>query len=227
MLMKKLLFSLLVTIATVACTKNEEVDSPKVESPKPSVNVVFNKDSVVDADGNVYHTVTIEHQTWMLEDLRTKHYRNGNPIKFVSTFDSIGWVTDTIGAMCENTNGTIYNNDPALGNLYNWYAVNNSNVICPKGWHVPTSSEWDTLKNVLIDCSLVDIKKYFHPVCNCKRWDNSHYLGLIDYYYWWTSTSITNEIATVNILALQVNKDFYAINSHKKTGHQIRCIKDK
>ncbi len=36
--------------------------------------------TVTDIDGNVYHTVTIGMQTWMLEDLKTTHYRNGDPI---------------------------------------------------------------------------------------------------------------------------------------------------
>jgi uncharacterized protein (TIGR02145 family) len=30
------------------------------------------------------------------------------------------------------------------GALYNWFAVNHGN-LCPAGWHIPASAEWDTL----------------------------------------------------------------------------------
>jgi uncharacterized protein (TIGR02145 family) len=31
------------------------------------------------------------------------------------------------------------------GGLYNWYAVNNNNGLCPEGWHVPNEEEWNEL----------------------------------------------------------------------------------
>ena len=34
------------------------------------------------------------------------------------------------------------------GKLYNWYVVK-SNSLCPKGWHVPTNSEFKTLIDYL------------------------------------------------------------------------------
>jgi uncharacterized protein (TIGR02145 family) len=33
--------------------------------------------------------------------------------------------------------------------LYNWYAVDNSSGLCPEGWHVPTSDEYNALKTHL------------------------------------------------------------------------------
>jgi hypothetical protein len=36
--------------------------------------------TVTDYDGNVYHTVTIETQVWLAENMKVTHYRNGDPI---------------------------------------------------------------------------------------------------------------------------------------------------
>ena len=44
------------------------------------------------------------------------------------------------------------NNDIAnkntYGAIYNWYAVN-TGILCPTGWHVPTSLDWDILVDFL------------------------------------------------------------------------------
>lgn len=42
-----------------------------------------------------------------------------------------------------------YNNDSdngeKYGKLYNWYAVSDSRIIAPKGFHVPSIKEWESL----------------------------------------------------------------------------------
>src|SRR5665647_3505570 len=83
--------------------------------------------TVTDIDGNVYHTVKIGQQDWMVENLKTTKYRNGDTIPNVT--NEIGWYITT-GAQCN------YNNDEVLGNkygrLYNWYAVKDNRNIAPK-----------------------------------------------------------------------------------------------
>ncbi|MEA4935104.1 MAG: fibrobacter succinogenes major paralogous domain-containing protein [Paludibacter sp.] len=101
--------------------------------------------SVTDIDGNVYSTVTIGTQTWMAENLKTTHYRNGDPIPNV-TGDS-QWGNLYSGAYCWYDNN-IANKD-IYGALYNGYAVKDSRNIAPQGWHVPTKEEWITLINYL------------------------------------------------------------------------------
>src|SRR5665647_3709784 len=96
--------------------------------------------TVTDIDGNVYHTVTIGTQVWMVENLKTTKYRNGDPIPNVT--DNIAWGALTTGAYCNYNNDT--NNSITYGRLYNWYAANNRN-IAPSGWHVPTVAEWTIL----------------------------------------------------------------------------------
>lgn len=96
---------------------------------------------VTDFDGNVYHTVTIGTQVWMVEDLKVTHYRNGDPIP--NETDGPTWIGLSTGAYCD------YNNDPnnstTYGRLYNWFAVTDSRYIAPAGWHIPSYTEWSTL----------------------------------------------------------------------------------
>ena len=94
---------------------------------------------VTDASGNIYHTVKIGNQIWMVENLATQKYNDGTAILNITTTAQV----DTL------TRGNYLNypspNDPKLnGRLYNFYAVK-SGKLCPAGWHVPSEAEWQTL----------------------------------------------------------------------------------
>ena len=106
--------------------------------------VSFTIQTVTDIDGNIYTTITIGTQVWMVENLRTRRYRNGADISHDTA--NADWVSQTSGAFCNYGNGTSF----AYGRLYNWYAVNSGSKLAPAGWHIPTSAEWETLKNYLI-----------------------------------------------------------------------------
>ena len=97
--------------------------------------------TVTDIDGNVYHTVTIGKQIWMLENLRTTRYNDGTSIPYVS--DGTQWSNlSTPGYCWYNNDMTTYKN--AYGAMYNWFAANNSK-LAPTGWHIPAQAEMDTL----------------------------------------------------------------------------------
>lgn len=120
---------LLISLALIisSCKKNDD----------PSV--------IKDGDGNIYTSVAIGTQTWLVENLKTTKFNDGTSIQLVT--DNSVWNSLTTPACC------FYNNDEAankstFGALYNWYAVNNDK-LCPKGWHVPSESEWTELVNFL------------------------------------------------------------------------------
>ncbi len=96
----------------------------------------------VDFDNYTYHSVVIGTQTWMIENLRNTHLRDGSAISVVT--DNTAWFNLTTSACCN------YNNDATMvmkyGKLYNWYAVN-TGKLAPAGWHVPSDAEWTTLEN--------------------------------------------------------------------------------
>ena len=99
----------------------------------------------VDIDGNVYQTVRIGTQVWMVENLQTTHYNDGTAITLDTNTST--WGNLTTEAYCwYNNDSTTYKN--TFGALYNWYAVN-TGKLAPKGWHVPSDSEWEVLGNYL------------------------------------------------------------------------------
>ncbi len=86
---------------------------------------------VRDIDGHVYHTVVIGSQTWMVENLQTTRFRNGDPIA-----ESWYYGDDIF-------KGDLY------GKLYSWYAAMDIRGLAPEGWHVPTETEWRQLIDYL------------------------------------------------------------------------------
>ncbi|MEI8203747.1 MAG: fibrobacter succinogenes major paralogous domain-containing protein [Bacteroidota bacterium] len=123
-------------ISVSGCKKDDSTITP---TPTPSSPLAH------DVDGNVYHTVVIGTQTWMVENLKVTHFRNGDPI--VHQRDASIWSSIYTGLY------TNYNNLAATGEtygrLYNWYAAMEGPVLAPEGWHIPTSTEVQTLIDYL------------------------------------------------------------------------------
>jgi uncharacterized protein (TIGR02145 family) len=131
--MKKLIFLLFViSFFTGNCKKDNNSDS----SPAGTIK---------DADGNVYHTVQIGSQTWMLENLKTTKYNDGTSIRLVT--DDLEWARLSTDAYCWYDNDSASSID-SYGALYNWTAVN-SEKLAPVGWHVATDADWTTLTTFL------------------------------------------------------------------------------
>jgi uncharacterized protein (TIGR02145 family) len=119
--------------------------------------------SVSDIDGNNYPTIAIGNQVWMAENLRTSKYNNGVSIQYriseyYSSFSYIlhSWYGVSTGVWT-NYNNSITSNE--WGKLYNGYSITNNN-ICPNGWNVPNTQDWNNLINYLggIDSANVKMK---------------------------------------------------------------------
>jgi uncharacterized protein (TIGR02145 family) len=203
-------------------------------------NANLNYGSMTDQDGNVYKTIIIGGQTWMAENLKTRHYRNGNTISVV--IDPISWRLLTTGATSWYNNDSTTYNCP-YGRLYNWYAVADSRNLCPTGWHVPTDAEFRTLSTNLGGVSIAggrmkttDTLYWLTPnggADNSSGWsglpsgirsgvDGQFYGGSQSGFYWELSSPFTAWYRYLDSNTSEIIRD----NGGKTDGRVVRCIKD-
>jgi len=201
---------------------------------------IANCGTVSDVEGNIYNTVQIGTQCWMRENLRTNKYRNNTSITNVT--DATAWASLTTEAYCHYNNNIA--NVSVYGELYNWYAVVDSNNICPAGWHIPTDAEFTTLSTFLGGESVAGGKLK----ANCSGlWQtpntgatnetgytalpagHCHYTGyfsFIGYHaFWWSSTDADHTSAYYRDLSTYDNHVTRGVND-KTTGFSVRCLKD-
>ncbi len=234
------------TFSFVTCCKVGE-DGP-TNPTNGLTTAVFNPKlkygSLADIDGNVYKTIKIGTQTWMAENLRVTHYRNGDPIPNVT--DTAQWVDLTYGAYCYYNNTQKLDSIATFGGLYNWFAVSDPRGLAPKGWHVPTDEDWKTLITFLGDGDLTlgnSIAGDKMKEAGGKHWspseeDNSSGFTALPggwrnyrtgdfefirlYGNWWSAKG--DYYAYFFSLSLDPNV-FWARN-YPQYGYSIRCIKD-
>ena len=196
--------------------------------------------TVTDIDGNVYHTVKIGTQVWMVENLKVTKFNDGAAIPLVT--DSSLWSRLTTPGYCW------YNNDAPgyknlYGALYNWRTVK-TGKLCPIGWHVPNDSEWSILINYLGGEGVAGNKlnergtsHWQNP--NAGATNESGFTALpggfrtnygtfsyIGYYgYWWNSNMY--DTYSARFLNLYYCNGFaYKFNYNKNGGCSIRCLMD-
>lgn len=104
--------------------------------------IVIEKSSLTDIDGNTYVSVKIGEQWWMAENLKVTRYNNGDSLKFVHADSSSLWEAN-INGYYSSINDTIY------GHLYNFAALADSRKLAPEGWHIPSDEEWKTLEKTI------------------------------------------------------------------------------
>jgi uncharacterized protein (TIGR02145 family) len=96
-------------------------------------------------------SVLIGTQTWTDKNLNVANYRNGDPITYAA--DASQWVAANTAGVGAYTYLKFASGDggATYGKLYNWYAVNDSRGLAPTGYHIPTLTEWRTLKSTKPD----------------------------------------------------------------------------
>lgn len=215
---------LAVIILLTACDKNSDAVPP-----------------LADIDGNAYDTVKIGSQFWMQQNLKTSHYRNGDPIPEITSL--LLWSTLTSGAWCW------YNNDSVkyasvYGKLYNWYAVNDQRGLAPEGWHVATDPEWSALVfslggDLIAGGEMKEkgTKHWFAPNVDATnnsgltclpggyRGDSGYFVYIGDTGAWWSSTGTDATDAFYRNMSYQ-NGRIYKGDGAITIGYAVRCVRD-
>ena len=212
-------------------------------------------------DGQTYKTVTIGDQVWMAENLNYAY--TGVPSNYSGyTSDSTSWC---------------YENDPAncakYGRLYTWAAAMDSSGtwstngkgcgygsecsptgtirgICPEGWHLPDTTEWNTLFSAVGGVQDEDYAYRWHGAGTALKstggWYNDrngtdafgfsalpagyrlnngscNYEGY-DAYFWSSTEGSSHNAYGMN---LHTYGDYaYLGYKYKYGGFSVRCLKD-
>jgi len=103
------------------------------------------EEDVVHYDDYVYETIVINDVHWMAENLRATHYNNGDDIVNIEWDD--GW-TYNYEPACADYNESEANT-AIYGKLYNQFAVDDDRGICPIGWEIASSNDYQELAEYL------------------------------------------------------------------------------
>ena len=173
-------------------------------------------------DGNVYKMVTYGKQTWMAEDLAYKAEHDDECLRYYcGDYGSYTWKI-AMGDAYSQKNRT----RPVRG-------------ICPIGWHLPDTTEWNTLISVLggktAACDIFESKadNGFSMVANgnsllCTE-DGVESVCAESAFYWSSDKGNEDDYALGMRLDVYVNgKKEVGIDSDlKREDMPIRCVKDE
>lgn len=179
-------------------------------SAASSASVSFAKGEPVEIDGQSYKTVVIGSQTWMAENLNV-----------VPAADS-SWC---------------YNNEPSNCDIYGrLYRFDAAMAICPTGWHLPDTTEWNTLE------AAVGSTKKLRSTTSWKTagsgtddysfsvlpagyiYEDAHeFLG--ETAFFWTSTS-TDDYDAWHIQINDYGSTLFSMSFSKSFAYSVRCLKD-
>ena len=185
--------------------------------------------------GYEYETVLIDEQCWFSENLRVPFYRNGDSI-----------ATDLPDSIWASTESGAYGlaEFPHIGLLYNWYAVNDERGLCPSGWSVPSTGQFNELSNYAHELSDEfeggrALKTETDPPSSWNGTNETGFAGLptglisggggaasgMAFGLWRTRQEWGSDNAqTFRLYAY--NDGAGIVNQSRREGQGIRCIKD-
>ena len=135
---------------------------------------------VTDFDGNEYNTVQVGTQCWLRENIRSTHYANGVAIPLIESLEGLAALPE--GYLYPNLDQA---NVSKYGYLYTYTAasfrnsINSSSVgpipgVCPAGWRMPTSDDWNTLFNYLSQWDTLrcnnETSQVVKAICSRENW---------------------------------------------------------
>ena len=205
-----------------------------------------------DRDGQTYKTVKIGEQWWMAENLNYAY--TDVPFKYSSyTSDSTSWCYDNDAANCAKY-GRLYTWAAAMDSVGPWSTngmrcgynikcspTNPVRGICPEGWHLPDTTEWNALFDavggqVIAGIMLKSTEGWKNngngldnfgfsalPAGDRNNYGGFNYEG--NYATFWSSTE--NISGRAYYMRLNYLNDGAYLNlNYKSNGFSVRCLKD-
>ncbi|MEI7662162.1 MAG: fibrobacter succinogenes major paralogous domain-containing protein [Bacteroidota bacterium] len=226
-LILKFLAAAFLLVAATGCSKNDDIHYPLTTG------------TVADIDGNVYSTVIIGSQKWMVENLKSRHYRNGDPVTRVT--DPVIWQNLAAGGYCYYGNDTA--NGKTYGLLYNWYSLNDPahRLLAPSGWHIAGDEDWTALLNnlqrtnipaytlkakTLWDSIAGNNNSGFAALPGGMRFEDGSYGNLGSDGYWWSCPTTGLPTLCYRHMGYRDFKVDSLTNGHKNRGFSVRCVHD-
>ncbi|OUR97686.1 hypothetical protein A9Q86_15855 [Flavobacteriales bacterium 33_180_T64] len=199
--------------------------------------------AIVYTDDVWLYNMKVENQEWQVYNLRTTTFKNGDKILHAQTAQEWKEAGEKgIPAYCYYNHNNKFGFK--LGKLYNWYAVNDSRGLAPKGWHIPSEDEWNVLVTYFGKDKLGGYLKsknnwandygtsgngdnYQHFDALPGGWvsEDGEFSYLGEYGKWW-STTVDDEGLAVSITFSDNSSDVYLPSAKKAKGYSVRCIKD-
>lgn len=111
-----------------------------------------NEGKPMDISGNLYESVKIGNQYWLSTNLKTTKYANGDEIPdgtgmaIIGRGDLYWFVGDSVYVLdYESHEYTVYDYASYYGRMYTSFVIADPRGICPLGWRVPDSQDWEEL----------------------------------------------------------------------------------
>jgi uncharacterized protein (TIGR02145 family) len=196
---------------------------------------------IKDADDNVYTSIKIGTQEWLVQNLKTTKYTNGDLIE--TTLPATLDLTYISTPKYQWANYGNESNVAMYGRFYTWYAITDIRKVCPLGWHVSTDDEWTTLTTYLGGVNIAGGKL---KATGTSQWRNPNteatnesgftglpggfrtYLGVFTEANvggeWW---SVTENLTKHNVRVMSSERSsVISVNEDKRNGFAVRCVKD-
>jgi uncharacterized protein (TIGR02145 family) len=195
--------------------------------------------SVEDYEHNRYRTLKIGTQTWIVQNLKSLLYSNGDPVSEVYKYNG----SDSLMKL--------------YGLYYTWKPATNNSIIemtqgvCPAGWHLPSDNEWQKLIDELggesiaggklMDMLTWDIPNGWadnvsgfsalgagihHPVSEYP--DFSDRIGKQSFFWSSTFGETTGNLSTAWSVVLNGGSNFALLSPYYREdmGFSVRCVKN-
>lgn len=178
-------------------------------------------ETVVDIDSNVYNIQKLGEQLWLKENLKVTRFNNGDEIQLTQT-DSLWTISkypsySNLIGIRHTSHGLDSNKTNEI--LYNYFVVSDTQNVCPVGWKVPDTADWNKLESYMEKANeefsyatgLIYPPNYKDTIDTETRMDmlwNANYnvgfssnpygyrsartgefVNYLDYGYWWSNNS--------------------------------------